>query len=71
MVSSRVPAVSAGKPAGAVQSIYDKYNFDGITVWMNREITPDSRNEITIGYSKFLFFGELTVKGIDLRLCVD
>jgi len=54
-----------------VESIYDKYDCEGITLWLNNCINSENHKEIRIEYNKFLFFGELTVKGIDSRVCVQ
>ena len=63
-ISSRVPAVSTGKPVSSVQYLYKKYEKDGITIWIHEDIVQKQNSPIEIEFSKFLFFGELRLKGV-------
>ncbi|HNX23649.1 MAG TPA: hypothetical protein PKG60_06345 [Spirochaetota bacterium] len=59
-----------GKPVGAIEKLYAEHECDGISVWIDTTINDKCAEEISIGYKKILFFGELTLKGISTQVCV-
>lgn len=59
-----------GKPLGAVENLYEVYEYDGVTVWIDSTITDSMAKELRIGYKKFFFFGELTLSGINSQVFV-
>jgi len=60
-MTSRIPAVSTGKPSGSIEQLYTKYKCSGVDVWID-SVLDDNEKILFIGYRKFLFLGELILK---------
>jgi hypothetical protein len=59
-----------GKPLGALEKLYEKQDCDGISVWVDAIIDQNALEEVKIGYRKLLFFGELTLHGIESKVFI-
>ena len=59
------------KPDDSVAHLYEKYDCNGVFIWVNNNVDKDNINELKIGYKKYLFFGELTVSGISSQVFVQ
>ena len=61
---THLPAVRRGRPSAGVNTTYQPITDNGITIWTERRIQPESTGKtVTIGLRRFLWIKQLIVTG--------